>query len=303
LDPVRIALESGADLAGLAGVQPLREQGAIEPGLLPSAKTVIVVASAHSRTALASSNLQVRQYDTISTYENVRVVGDRIVRQLERLGYEALSVPAFIPIDMAEGKFGMVGALNHRAAAVAAGMGSYGKSGLLLTREFGPRVRLGSVLTSWEGDFPPPSPLSLCPEGCTACLEACPPGALLGEGRIDKTKCGRTIFQYGLRRVIRFIGEMMEGDPQKRRDLLKGFTLREIWQNFMAGNYYYCFQCQSVCPIGTPARRPSRGKSGRSPRSESSGRHRRSPGKARFGGFHHPADSQAAGRNPCPGPE
>jgi len=251
LDPLRIALESGADVAGLARVTPLREKGAIEPGLLPSAKTVIVVASAHSRTALASSNLQVQQYDTISTYENVRGVGDRIVKQLERFGYEAVSVPAFIPIDMAEGKFGMVGAADHRAAAVAAGIGSYGKSGLFLTREFGPRVRLGSVLTSWEGDFPPPPSISLCLEDCTACLDECPPRALLGNGRIDKSKCGRTIFQYGLRRVIRFIGEMMEGDPKKRRDLLKGFTLREIWQNFMAGNYYYCFQCQSVCPIGT----------------------------------------------------
>lgn len=254
MDPIRLALESGADIAGVARVGPLREKGAIEPTLLPSAKTVIAIASAHSRTALASSNLQVRQYDTISTYENVRMVADRIVKRLERLGHEALSVPAFIPIDMADGKFGMVGALDHRAAAVAAGIGSYGRSGLLLTREFGPRVRLGSVLTSWDGDFAAPAPFSLCLEDCRACLEACPPRALLGEGKIDKTKCGRTIFQYGLRRVIRFIGEMTEGDPAKRRDLLKGFTLRELWQNFMAGNYYYCFECQSVCPVGAHPR-------------------------------------------------
>jgi len=157
---------------------------------------------------------------------------------------------------------------------VAAGIGSYGKSGLLLTREFGPRVRLGSVLTSWEGDFPPPASLSLCLEGCTACLDECPPRALLGNGQIDKSKCGRIIFQYGLRRVIRFIGEMMEGDPGKRRDLLRGFALREIWQNFMAGNYYYCFQCQSVCPIGTrPVAPPkeSKRKIGSEPKIHSSG--------------------------------
>ncbi len=248
---VDIALDCGADVAGLAKIGPLREKGAVEPGLLPSAKTILVIASAHSRTALASSNLQVQQYDTISTYENVRVVGDRIVKRLERLGFEALSVPAFIPIDMAEGKFGMVGAVDHRAAAVAAGIGSYGKSGLLLTREFGPRVRLGSVLTSWEGDFSPAPALSLCLEDCTACLDQCPPKALLGNGRIDKSQCGRTILQYGLRRVIRFISEMMEGDREKREGLLKGFALRELWQNFMAGNYYYCFHCQSACPIGT----------------------------------------------------
>jgi len=251
MDLIQTAIRLGADVAGLASVQKLREKGSIEPDLLPSAQTAIVIACAHSRTALASSNLQVKQYDTLSTYENVRVVCDRMVKNLEQEGYEALSIPAFIPIDMAEGKFGMMGAVDHRAVAVEAGIGSYGKSGLLLTEKFGPRVRLGSILTSWKGEYLQEASPNFCPKDCSVCLDQCPVGALLDKGQVDKTKCSRKIFEYGLRRVIRFAGEMMEGDRAKRDELLKGFTLRELWQNFMTGNYYYCFQCQSVCPVGT----------------------------------------------------
>ena len=257
VDLIRMAIQMGADVAGLASARKLREKGAIEQDLLPSAETVIVIASAHSRTALASLNLQVKQYDAASTYENVRVVCDRIVKKLEQEGYEALSIPAFIPIDMADGKFGMVGAVDHRAAAVEAGIGSYGKSGLLLTERFGPQVRLGCVLTSWKGEWPRKSPPDYCLADCTACLDQCPAAALLGGGKIDKPKCARKIFEYGLRRVIRFVGEMAAADPAQRDTLLNGFTLRELWQNFMTGNYYYCFECQNVCPVGAGKKKPA----------------------------------------------
>lgn len=31
------------------------------------------------------------------------------------------------------------------------------------------------------------------------------------------------------------------------RTTIDGYGLREIWQNFMTGNYYYCFRCQTCC--------------------------------------------------------
>ncbi len=245
MDIVKLALRLGVDLAGLASAERLQEKGSMETDLLPSVQTVIVIACAHSRAALASSNIQLKQYDTISAYENVRRVCGGIVKRLEKSGYEALSIPAFIPIDMSEGKYGMVGAVDHRAAAVEAGLGSYGKSGLLLTEKFGPRVRLGCVLTSMKAKIKKISPPVLCPPECTLCLDRCPTGALLGKGKIDKTKCAKRIFDYGLRRMIKFIGEMVEASQEKREELLRGFTLRELWQNFMTGNYYYCFDCKA----------------------------------------------------------
>ena len=177
MDLVKLALQLGADLAGLAAAERIQEKGSMENDLLPSVQTVIVIACAHRRAGLASSNSQLKQYDTLSAYENVRKVGDGIVKSLEKSGHEALAIPAFIPIDMSEGKYGMVGAVDHRAAAVEAGLGSYGKSGLLLTEKFGPRVRLGCVLTSMKAKIKKTSPQDLCPPRCTLCLDRCPAGA------------------------------------------------------------------------------------------------------------------------------
>ena len=250
MDLITSALDFGADVVGLASAERLLEKGASDPDILPSARTVIVVASAHSRTALASDNIQIKQYDTISAYENVRAVCHNLVKALEEIGHDALSVPAFIPIDMSDGKFGMVGTVDHRAAAVEAGIGCYGKSGLLLTRAFGPRIRLGSVLTSLGAEVHNDPTDGLCLQECTICLESCPTGALLGGGKIERQKCARKIFDYGLRRVMKFIGEMIKGSPEEREQLIKGYALRELWQNFMTGNYYYCFECQNLCPVG-----------------------------------------------------
>ncbi len=64
--------------------------------------------------------------------------------------------------------------------AVQAGLGEYGRHGLLITREFGPRVRIGKIFT----DMPlaPDTPISFgvtefC-NICNACAAGCPPRAI-----------------------------------------------------------------------------------------------------------------------------
>ena len=32
------------------------------------------------------------------------------------------------------------------------------------------------------------------------------------------------------------------------REIIEGEGLRDMWQTFMTGNYYYCFKCQAQCP-------------------------------------------------------
>jgi len=31
-------------------------------------------------------------------------------------------------------------------------------------------------------------------------------------------------------------------------ETIEGKGLRELWQTFMTGNYYYCLECQAQCP-------------------------------------------------------
>ncbi len=244
-----IARSSGAPLCGAAAAGGLSGDGTEIRKILPGARTVVVVAAPHSRSAIESADIQVAQYDTIHAYGEAARASHALARRLERDGHRAVAVPAFIPIDMAPPKHGMVGAVDWRDAAVRAGLGGYGESGLLVTREFGPAARIGGVLT--DAEIPPGEPLRENPcTHCNRCVEACPTGALSGEGRIDKRKCGERIFSGGYRAWRTFLLELIDAPPDKRKEMTGSQISLDLWQNFMTGNYYYCFACQSACPVG-----------------------------------------------------
>lgn len=87
------------------------------------------------------------------------------------------------------------GSFSHTYAALYAGLGSIGTSHNLLTPQWGPRIRLNSVLTAAriEGDALPVK--DVC-NGCGLCAQLCPAGALKAErgsrvGELDKDACTR----------------------------------------------------------------------------------------------------------------
>lgn len=245
-----MAIRLGAVAAGITSAENLIEHKAIDLDILPSAKSVLVIACGHSRAALNSNNLQIKQNDTIATYEKIRAISKQLAMALEGRGYEAVAIPAFVPIDMSDGKFGMVGAVDLRRAAVEAGIGSYGKSGLVLVKGFGPKVRLGAVVTSASLNPTKGKTKISCPTKCRICILGCPSKALLGGGQVDKQACGRVILEFGLRGAMKFAGELFNASSEERIGMLKSYTFRELWQTFVAGNYYYCFECQALCPNG-----------------------------------------------------
>lgn len=248
-----IAEAHGAPVWGAAVAADLPGRREEIEAILPGARTVVVLASPHSRSAIASANIQVAQYDTIHAYDEVARASHAVALLLERKGYGTVAVPAFIPIDMSPPKHGMRGAVDWRGAGVAAGIGGYGESGLLVTEAFGPAVRLGGVVT--DAEIAPGAPLPRTPcTGCNRCIEACPKGALSGGGKIDKRKCGDRIFTGGYRAWRTFLLELIEAPSERREELLSGQVSLDLWQNFMTGNYYYCFACQAACPVGRATR-------------------------------------------------
>lgn len=247
-----VAAAHGAPLCGAARVEALPGNAQDIERILPGARTVIVLAAPHSRSAIGSADVSVAQYDTIHAYGEAARASHAVALRLEALGHRAAAVPAFIPIDMAPPRYGMQGAVDWRGAAAAAGIGGYGESGLLVTREFGPAVRLGGVVTDAQVAETDPLPLSPCIH-CMRCVEACPAGALSGKGGIDKKRCGDRIFAGGYRAWRAFLLELAEAAPERRRELLRERRSLELWQNFMTGNYYDCFACQAACGIGKAA--------------------------------------------------
>jgi epoxyqueuosine reductase QueG len=248
-----IAGAHGAPVCGVAPVEALAGRREEIETILPGAKSVVILAAPHSRSAIESRNVQVAQYDTIHAYGEAARSSHAVALWLEGKGHRAVAVPAFIPIDMAPPKYGMQGAVDWRGAGVAAGIGGYGESGLLVTREFGPAVRLGGVVTDAEVSPRRPLPGTPCLH-CRKCVDACPMGALSGEGKIDKRKCGDKIFSGGYRAWRNFLIALIEAPAEKRKELTGSQLSLDLWQNFMTGNYYYCFACQAACPVGRPAR-------------------------------------------------
>lgn len=69
--------------------------------------------------------------------------------------------------------------VQHKTIATRAGLGWIGKSALLITKEYGPAVRLGSVLTNAEFETGEPINTSRCGD-CHKCVDQCPAGAIVG---------------------------------------------------------------------------------------------------------------------------
>ena len=242
-----LALAHGADLVGIVKVSDLPEHAENITKILPSARCVIVVASHHNVAALRSDNNQVAQFDTIYTYGECEQSVHKTTRYLMSEGFPSVAVPAFIPIDMAEPKKGMQGEICWRRAGVKAGLGSYGENGLLITKEFGSAIRLAGLLTSAPLKADTALGEDIC-DHCMRCLEVCPAGALSEGGKINKKLCGDTIFTYGLRCFTDLFHTLANRPAREIEEMCTSHALRELWQTFMTGNYYYCFKCQSQCP-------------------------------------------------------
>jgi epoxyqueuosine reductase QueG len=100
----------------------------------------------------------------------------RITAQyLVKKGYKAEPRLATVSEDKAT----LSAKLPHKTAATRAGLGWIGKNNLLITRLYGPAVRLVTVLT--DAPVTPGTPVdrSLC-EHCLHCVNACPAHALTG---------------------------------------------------------------------------------------------------------------------------
>lgn len=107
------------------------------------------------------------------------VMKARLERVVERLRVEAGPFEARAYVD--------TGPVAEKAWAAAAGLGAWGKNGCLLHPEHGSWFFLGEVVTDLDLTADAPRP-DLC-GSCTACLEACPTGALVAPYVLDATRC------------------------------------------------------------------------------------------------------------------
>lgn len=118
---------------------------------------------------------------TIAYHAEYERVNDELARLcglcvsfLTERGHRASTMPPTIR------KPGDTAPIPHKTAATRSGLGWIGKSALLVTKEYGSALRLGTVLTDAALTVGTPVEESSCGE-CMACVGSCPGRAIKGE--------------------------------------------------------------------------------------------------------------------------
>jgi len=170
------AKAEGADLVGVADLAPFKAEGTPLPPhvleLFTNAVSVAVQLSDHIIDGI-------EQAPTPVYAEHYRVVNaslDRIatglVKWLTSRSYSACAIPASQVVD----ELKLMGGISHKAVARLAGIGWQGKSLLIVSPQYGPRIRLATLLTNMplRADKPVKNRCGTCKE----CAKACPAAAI-----------------------------------------------------------------------------------------------------------------------------
>jgi epoxyqueuosine reductase len=267
--------ELDIDFIGFTGVDRLAEapKGHGPTDILPGSKSVIVMSVRLSEGVVQAifrahedglRHLQciygTHGYSLTPNY-HLKFAAYRMARFLEKKGFVTTPLPS--------GPGGGGAPFSHRHAAVAAGLGEFGWSSIVITPQAGPRARFVSVITRAELE---PDPLyngrRLCnPQKCDVCRTICPSGAI-SKTESKRVNMGGRTFEYG---VVDFakcrIG--LEGlttktlgykdlpipenptmaDIDKAREQIDP---RQLHEAILPTNRttWYCGKCLAYCPAG-----------------------------------------------------
>ena len=191
-----LAKELGADLIGFCAFDT--PPSALAPNLTHALSIGVKLSDAVLQTIEnAPSFVYFQHYRTANALlDNIAF---RLARKIEEYGYLAMPIAA----SQSQGKDNPYrGVVPHKTVAVQSGLGFVGKSGLFLSKEYGSKVRLATVLTN----LPVQSELPVIQIGCgdcTLCAKACPAGAIYGElpttngeRNISPEKCSRYMKEH-----------------------------------------------------------------------------------------------------------
>lgn len=218
--------------------------------IFPRVKTLIVLAYREA-SHCESENMRVAMGGRLALMEFMASSSHRLARFLEReCGAGAMMMPLSYPSDISpEAKFGLIGDFSHRHAAIAAGLGTWGRHNLVLHPTLGARVLFSTILTDMELASDPPVKEPLC-NSCNLCVESCPGRALDVEGKTEQLKCLAHSQPYGIGANIRFWKRLIDSPPEEQKKMLSSPEYMRLYQASFIGYQYHCFTCYSVCPVG-----------------------------------------------------
>ena len=166
-----------------------------------------------------------------------------------KLGSPAMTVPVSYPMDYRTPEKVGVAEVSLRHAAIAAGLGTFGRHNLVVHPRFGTRVIFAAVLTKLDLAPDPPVEKNPCTD-CGLCVSSCPSGALDADGKTDVMKCLRNSQPYGMGGSIAFWSRFGDATSTEQKAMLRSPEYMSLYQSASIGNQYFCFHCFTACPIG-----------------------------------------------------
>lgn len=189
----------GVDKLGVANIE--RFEGApadMNPrSIMPKTRSVVVFAKRILRGTFRGVDEgthwpSYHVYSYAGLNHMLGVANYRLARFIEQHGFDAASIPG----KATSREFGPAGpppapgmpapdvVVQHRIAATLAGLGEIGWSKVFMTKEFGPRQRLGILLTDAELEPDPIETGVLC-DRCKRCVAECPAGAISADKSVS----------------------------------------------------------------------------------------------------------------------
>jgi epoxyqueuosine reductase QueG len=258
------AKELGADIVGIASAERLRDEpeGFRPVDLLPGAKSVITVGIRQLPTYMETApDAPYAMYGYRQKNDQINSVLWNVSRLIEKAGFAAMPIEAYgegeLVVDTSalpgraerkmKARAQIKGSFSHVRAAVQAGLGEVGLNGQLLSPDYGPRVHLGSIVTTAPLAADPLFKGKVClGEACNKCVDACPAKAIGAGGKLSDIDCLIALDSLTTNyddTVRKMLDEQSKESVQKRAAWAIGYT-------DFAGIGYCGIPCTNVCPVG-----------------------------------------------------
>lgn len=249
-DQIRdFALNLGVDYVGFAAAEDYRSPRSPKLiSLMPEARSLVVLAFRELSTC-ESPSPQITNAGRMDVMSFTRSINYRMAGFLERAGAKAMTVPVSYPMEMSATTKGSIGEVSLRHAAVAAGLGTFGRHNIVIHPKLGTRVIFSAILTNLELPSDLPVTDELCTQ-CDACVRSCPADALAVPGRTNVGRCLGKSQPYGIGGSIKFWSRFAEAENEEQQAMLMDPEYWKLYQAGIIGFQYFCFNCLKSCPVG-----------------------------------------------------
>ena len=244
------ARKKGADLVGITPMERIKKyavpKGSEAHEALPDAQSVVVMAKGMIPSVLKLIPSRVfDDYRYMTIYQTSMISLD-VARLLYDKGYDAIPISSYSPALFNQKEFQeKLDTVVLRPAAVEAGLGEMGTNGVILTKDYGPRIFLFGVVTNAVLKPDKPFGKELC-DNCGKCIEVCPAREIGHKGMADPAKCVNTSFPQMARWTRHILKKRESKNGESEPEKMLAYMTRYAMQPLPT----YCMKCIEICPIG-----------------------------------------------------